>query len=72
MLATAISASILTGVASSYRPASVFGAIAAAVAWRIIRECGTTSETILRGMRTSGLLPKGKTAAVLEPSQERV
>jgi GT2 family glycosyltransferase len=71
-LTTAISAALLTGLASSYRPAAVFGSVAAAVLWRIARECGTTTGTILRGMRTSGLLPGRKPATVLQPNEEQV
>jgi GT2 family glycosyltransferase len=71
-LATSITASILAGLASSYAPAALFGAIGAAIAWRIARECGTTTGTILRGVRTSGLLLKRKAATVLQPNQERV
>jgi glycosyltransferase involved in cell wall biosynthesis len=72
MLAAAISASVVAGVTSSYRPAAVFGAIAAVVAWRIVRECGATTETILRGMHTSGLLTKPEAATALQPNEEQV
>ena len=72
MLAAATSASILEGITASYRPAALFGVVAAAIAWRIVRECGATIGAIGRGMRMSGLLPARKTATVLQPNQERV
>jgi glycosyltransferase involved in cell wall biosynthesis len=72
MLVISLSASLVAGITSSYGPAAVFGAIAAGVAWRIVHECGTTTGTILRGMRTSGLAPARKAATVLQPNQEQV
>jgi len=72
MLTTTMSASVLAALTSSYRLAGAFGVIGTAIAWRLVRECGATTGTILRGMRTSGLLPKRKAAAVLQPNEERV
>jgi GT2 family glycosyltransferase len=72
ILVGATSLSIVGWITSSYRPAAACAVLAGAFAWRIVRECGATTGTILRGMRTSGLLPKPKAATVLRPNEERV
>jgi hypothetical protein len=48
------------------------GMLAATLSWFIVRECGATTGTVLRGVRSSGLAQKPSASAVLQPNQEQV
>jgi GT2 family glycosyltransferase len=72
MLLVAVLTSIAAAGASSYGAALAFGMLAATLSWFIIRECGATTGTVLRGVRSSGLARKPSASAVLQPNQEHV
>jgi hypothetical protein len=71
LLLALTSLSLVAGVHRSERPAMAFGALAMLVFWRVIRECGVTTQTIEQGLVSSGLLGGESASRVLLPNRER-
>jgi hypothetical protein len=70
-LAGLASVSAGAGVAGAFRTGMVFGSLALLLLWRIVHECGRTTDTIRRCLLAAGLLTRGEKVPRLEPEQEQ-
>ena len=62
---------LVSALAGRYVVATDFAALTALGAWRIVRDCGTATRTILHGLKESELAADRPVREVLEAEQER-